>query len=183
MSEEPVAPQRDLDPSAPHPPTVLQAPINVRSTSLAVLALIAVIGFLFGPGGIHSHHHRRAGELRADSCRRLVEEDSPAAEGLGAGLTLALILIGLGLGLESLQPQAIPVLDIVPRAPQKFGTALRRSALGPPGAVEKMQKAASEIEKAAHAASTPANSSGDRSGGESAGRLPMPPLSTSGNTS
>ena len=47
MSEEPVAPQRGLDPSAPHPPTVLQSPMNIRSTSLAVLALLAVIGFLF----------------------------------------------------------------------------------------------------------------------------------------
>ena len=88
---------------------------------------------------------------------------------VGAGLTLAVILIGLGFGLESLQPQAIQVLDIVPRATEKFSTALRRSALGPPGAVEKMQKAASEIEKAAHAAATtsntPVDSGGDRGQG------------------
>jgi predicted PurR-regulated permease PerM len=63
-------------------------------------------------------------------------------------------LTGLGLGLESLQPEAIQILDIVPRATEKFTTALRHSALGPPGAVEKMQRAATEIEKAAHAAST-----------------------------
>ena len=73
---------------------------------------------------------------------------------VGAGVTLALILIGLGFGLESLQPQAVQILDIVPRATQKFSMALRRSALGPPGAVEKIQKAASELEKAAAAAAT-----------------------------
>ena len=76
---------------------------------------------------------------------------------VGAGLTLVLILIGLGFGLESLQPQAIQVLDIVPRATEKFSAALRLSALGPPGAVEKMQRVASEIEKAAHAAATTSN--------------------------
>src|SRR4030095_11626430 len=59
-----------------------------------------------------------------------------------------------GSGLQSLQPQAIEVLDTVPRATAKFSAALRLSARGPPGAVEKMQRAASEIEKAAHAAAT-----------------------------
>jgi predicted PurR-regulated permease PerM len=73
---------------------------------------------------------------------------------VGAGVTLALILIGLGFGLESLQAEAVQILDIVPRAAQKFSIALRRSALGPPGAVEKIQKAASELEKAAAAAAT-----------------------------
>jgi len=68
---------------------------------------------------------------------------------VGAGVTLALILIGLGFGLESLQTQAVQILDIVPHATQKFSMSLRRSALGPPGAVEKIQKAASELEKAA----------------------------------
>ncbi len=72
-------------------------------------------------------------------------------------MTLTVLLVGLGFGLESLQPQAIQVLDVVPRATQKFSAALRLSALGPPGAVEKMQRAASEIEKAAHAAAAPSN--------------------------
>jgi len=73
---------------------------------------------------------------------------------VGAALTLILILGALTLGLQSLQTEAIQILDIVPRATAKFSAAMRVSALGPPGAVEKMQKAASEIEKAAHAAST-----------------------------
>jgi predicted PurR-regulated permease PerM len=40
-------PQPPVEPPSQLPPPALQTPINVRSTSLAVLALIAVIGLLF----------------------------------------------------------------------------------------------------------------------------------------
>jgi predicted PurR-regulated permease PerM len=153
---EPLQPPIELPSELP--PSVLQAPINVRSTSLAVLAVIAVIGLLdlaravFIPVTI--------AVLASYALTPVVDwlkKRARLPKAVGAALTLVLILIGLGLGLESLQPQAIQILDIVPRATEKFSTTLRRNALGPPGAVEKMQKAASEIEKAAHAASTTSN--------------------------
>ena len=137
---------------------VLQTPINVRSTSLAVLALIAVIGLLFFARAVFIPI--TIAVLASYALTPVVdwlERRARLPKAVGAGVTLAAILVGLGLGIESLQPQAIQVLDIVPRATQKFGAALRLSALGPPGAVEKMQRAASEIEKAAHAAATTAN--------------------------
>ena len=44
---------------------------------------------------------------------------------VGAALTLALILGGLGIGISSSEPEALDILDIVPRATQKFSIALR----------------------------------------------------------
>jgi predicted PurR-regulated permease PerM len=73
---------------------------------------------------------------------------------VGAAATLAIILGTVGWGLNSLQPEALGVLDIVPRATQKFSLAIRGNPSDPAGAVEKMKKAASEIEKAANNAGT-----------------------------
>ena len=137
------------------PGPVLQTSINVRSTSLAVLALLAVVGFFFVARAVLipitiAVLASYALTPVVDWLKRTVR----LPKALGAALTLALILAGLGVGIESLQSQAIQILDIVPRATEKFSTAIRRTALGPPGAVEKIRKAASEIEKAATAAAT-----------------------------
>ena len=137
------------------PGPVLQTSINVRSTSLAVLALLAVVGFFFVARAVLipitiAVLASYALTPVVDWLKRTVR----LPKALGAALTLALILAGLGVGIESLQSQAIQILDIVPRATDKFSTAIRRTALGPPGAVEKIRKAASEIEKAATAAAT-----------------------------
>jgi len=134
---------------------VLQTSINVRSTSLAVVALIAVIGLLYFARAVFIPI--TIAVLASYALTPVVDwlkKRARLPKAVGAGLTLAFILTGLGFGLESLQPDAIQILDIVPRATEKFSTTLRRNALGPPGAVQKMQKAANEIEKAARAAST-----------------------------
>ena len=155
MSEDRVPLRADVKPAAERLPPVLQAPINVRSTSLAVLAFIAVIGLLYFARAVFIPI--TIAVLASYALTPVVDwlkKRARLPKAVGAGVTLALILAGLGASLNSLQPQVNQVLDIVPRATAKFSTALRRSALGPPGAIEKMQKAASEIEKAAHAAST-----------------------------
>ena len=148
-------PEPPVEPPSQLPPPVLQTSINVRSTSLAVLALIAVIGLLYFARAVFIPI--TIAVLASYALTPVVDwlkKRARLPKAVGAGVTLTVILIGLGFGLESLQPQAIQVLDIVPRAAAKFSAALRLSALGPPGTVEKMQKAASEIEKAAHAAAT-----------------------------
>ncbi|MEO8304305.1 MAG: AI-2E family transporter [Betaproteobacteria bacterium] len=135
------------------PPQVTSAPIDIRSTSLAILAFIAVIGFLYLARAVFIPI--TIAVLASYALTPVVDwlkHQLKLPKVVGAGLTLVLILIGLGAGLESLQPGAIEVLDIVPRATAKFGLAMRRSALEPPGAVEKMKTAAREIEKAANAA-------------------------------
>jgi predicted PurR-regulated permease PerM len=149
-----------VPPGPPAPetvPTVLHAPINVRSTSLAVLAVIAVIGFLLLAKAVFIPI--TIAVLASYALTPVVDwlkRRARLPKVVGAALTLALILLGLGFGLGSLQPEAIQILDIVPRATAKFATALRHNALEPQGAVEKMKMAAREIEKAANAAATTA---------------------------
>ncbi len=158
MSEDRVPLQPEVEPPSEHPSTVLQTTINIRSTSLAVLALIAIIGLLYWARGVFIPI--AIAVLASYTLTPVVDflkERARLPKAIGAALTLIAILIGAGFGLESLQPQAIQILDIVPRATEKFSQALRRNALKPPGAVEKIQMAASEIEKAAHAAATTSN--------------------------
>jgi predicted PurR-regulated permease PerM len=152
--------QPGIEPPSQPPAPVLQTSINVRSTSLAVLALIAVIGLLFFARAVFIPV--TIAVLASYALTPVVDwlkKRARLPKAVGAAVTLTVILIGLAFGLQSLQPQAIQVLDIVPRAAAKFSAALRLSALGPPGAVEKMQRAASEIEKAAHAAATTSTAS------------------------
>lgn len=150
---------KDRDPIQPdiEPPSVLQSPVNVRSTSLAILALLATIGFVFLARAVFIPI--TIAVLASYALTPVIDwlkRRTKLPKAVGAGLTLVLILFGVGYGLQSLQPEAIQILDIVPRATAKFSTTLRRNALEPPGAVEKMKKAASEIEKAANAVATTA---------------------------
>ncbi len=161
MLQNRVSLQPDIEPGPPAEPLppVLQTTINVRSTSLAVLALIAVIGLLYLARAVFIPI--TIAVLASYALTPVVDwlkKRARLPKAVGAGLTLTLLLVGLGFALDSLQPQAIQILDIVPRATVKFSRALRFNALGPPGAVEKMQRAASEIEKAAHAAATTSHS-------------------------
>lgn len=158
MSEDRVPLQPGVEPPSEHPAPVFHTTINVRSTSLAVLAIIAIIGLLYFARAVFIPI--AIAVLASYTLTPVVEwlkKSARLPNAAGAGLTLAAIIVGVGFGLEALQPQAIQILDIVPRATEKFSKALRTSALGPPGAVGKMQKAASEIEKAANAAGTTTN--------------------------
>jgi predicted PurR-regulated permease PerM len=135
------------------PPQLPPAPINVHSTSLAVLALLAVIAFLylaqavFIPVTIAILASYALSPVVGWLRQRLGFPKS-----LGAGLLLTLMLACLGFGIGSLQVQAIKVLDVVPRATAKLGAALRHHALEPPGALERFRKAAGEFERVADAA-------------------------------
>jgi predicted PurR-regulated permease PerM len=77
---------------------------------------------------------------------------------VGAALILGLILGGVGGGLDSLQPEALDILDIVPRATQKIGVAMRADPHAPTGALAIIQRAGSEIEKAANSPASSASS-------------------------
>jgi predicted PurR-regulated permease PerM len=146
----------DEDPPAERLPPTVAVPIDVRSTSLALLALIALIVFL-----------RWAQEvlipitfavLLSYALTPVVDwlrRKAKLHKAVGAAFTLALLLGGLGFGLSSLQPEALDILDIVPRATQKLSIALRGTPHAAGGAVAKIQKAASEIEKAANTATSP----------------------------
>ncbi len=156
MATSPKSPVKTDDVSTAEPaPTVSHTSILVRSNAIVVLALIAVVVFL---------HWAQAVLIPITLSVFLSYALTPIVDWLqrkaklpkavGAAATLAIILGAVGWGLNSLQPEALDVLDIVPRAAQKFSTAIRGNPRQPAGAVEKMKKAASEIEKAADTATT-----------------------------
>lgn len=128
-------------------------PIDVRSTSLAVLALLATIVFT---------HWAQAVLIPITFAVLLsyaltpvvnwLERHARLHKAIGAALTLAVLLGGLWIGLSSLKPEMIDILDLVPRATAKLTAAMRGPPRAEPGAVAKIQKAATEIEKAANTA-------------------------------
>ena len=135
------------------PPLVRRSPIDVRSTSLVVLAVLGVIGFLFVAQAVFIPV--TIAVLASYALTPVVvwlKRRARLPTAIGAALVVAIVLAGVGAGVSSLQPQAMQILDIVPRATVKFRQTLRRAALEPPGAVAKLQKAADEIEKTAAAA-------------------------------
>ena len=74
---------------------------------------------------------------------------------IGAAITLLIIIIGgIGYGISTLQPAALQILDLVPRAATKLNIAMRRTALEPTGAVGKVEEAAARIEQVAEAATS-----------------------------
>lgn len=128
-------------------------PIDVRSTSLAVLALIAAIVFLrWAQVVLIPITFAVLLSYALTPVVDWLQRRAKLHKAIGAALTLALLLGGLGIGLGSLQPEVIDIIDLVPRATQKVTTALRGNPRTAPGAVAKIQKAASEIEKAANTA-------------------------------
>src|SRR3954471_18482995 len=77
-------------------PTMLHAPVNVRSTSLAVLALIAVIGLLLLARAVFIPI--TVAVLASYALTPVVDwlkDTAKLPKAVGAGLTLALIVIGL----------------------------------------------------------------------------------------
>ena len=156
MASSPESPLPDDNAPTDVPtPTVSHRSLLVRSNAIVVLALIAVVVFL---------HWAQAvlipitfSVFLSYSLKPIVnwlERKTKLPKAVGAAATLAVILGAVGWGLNSLQPEALDVLDIVPRATEKFSIAIRGNPRAPAGAVEKMKKAATEIEKAANTATT-----------------------------
>ena len=143
---------RDDDDSPAEPLALNQArPFHVRSTSLTVLALIAVIVFVqWAQAVLIPITFAVMLSYALTPIVVWLKRKARLPKAVGAALTLTLILGALGIGLSTLRPEALDILDLVPRATQKFSIALHGPPRSPPTVVEKIQKAASEIEKVAN---------------------------------
>jgi predicted PurR-regulated permease PerM len=145
----------DADASGAPPPTVSGMRVMVRSNSTVVIAFIAIVVFLQWAQAVLIPITLSVFLSYAlTPVVNWLRKHAKLPKAVGAAATLLLILGAVGWGLNSLQPEALDVLDIVPRATQKFSLAMRGNPRDPAGAVEKMKKAASEIEKAANSATT-----------------------------
>ncbi|MFL6278828.1 MAG: AI-2E family transporter [Vicinamibacterales bacterium] len=73
----------------------------------------------------------------------------------GAGLAVTLLVGAIGLGLYTLSDQAMAIVSEVPAAAQRIRERVRTHRRTTGGALEKVQRAATEIDRAAQEASSP----------------------------
>ena len=139
-----------LAPAPDEPRAVLTAPVDVRSVSLALLAVLASVFVLhwaaavFVPlllGLMFSY-------ALTPLVDRLVRLHLPRA--LAAALLMVGIVGGVGTIAWSLSDDAAAMVEALPDVAQKLrrGIASQRNQ-GPAGTIEKVQKAATELERAA----------------------------------
>jgi len=143
-------PPPDHEPSAPAPePALLHTPVHGRGVPLAILAAIACIFMLqWGKavivplllGLIFSY-------ALAPLVNRLERLRLPRA--LGAAVVILALLAAIGGTAVVLADQATQFVESLPVAAQKIRQAARAKRYEPETAIEKVQKAATELEKAA----------------------------------
>jgi predicted PurR-regulated permease PerM len=139
----------ELEPVAEHQSPLFPIPLDLRSVSLSVLAVLAVVAAL----------HLAASLLVPLVFGLLISYAlDPVISWLGrwkiprplsAAVLLLGILASLGSLAYSLRDDAVAIVDQLPEAAQNIRARLREVRLSGPGAIEKMQTAASEIEKTA----------------------------------
>ena len=78
---------------------------------------------------------------------------------IGAAVAVTLLLGGLGLGIYTLSDQAMAIVSDVPQAAQRIRERMRAHRAARGGALETVQRAATEIDRAAQEASAKANPS------------------------
>ncbi|HSV48522.1 MAG TPA: AI-2E family transporter [Ramlibacter sp.] len=164
-ADPPAAPPADLPEgeAAPSPasadsqePLLMRAPVNVRSVSLAILAVVAVLAVLRGASAFFIplmlgfvFYYALAPIVEA-----MVRLRIPRA--IGAAVLIAAILGSGGGILYSLADDANALISSLPSAAQKLRDSMRRKTAGPATPLETVQKAAAELERAAEESSTPA---------------------------
>ena len=126
---------------------LLHMPVDVRSVSLAVLAVLAVVYTLswakavFVPlmlGVIISY-------ALTPAVDRLQRWRLPRS--LGISLVLAVVLGGLGVTGWSLADDATALVESLPDAAQKLRQSLRTTRSAPASPIDQVQRAANELEE------------------------------------
>ncbi len=140
-------PDKDAD------PIVIRMPVDVRSLALTTIAIVAVVYMLqyaqavlipIVLGILISY-------ALAPMVTALHRVRVPRA--IGAGIAVCLLVGAVGLGIYTLSDEAMSIVSSVPEAAQRIRDRVRthrRSTSG--GALQKVQQAATEIDKAAQEA-------------------------------
>jgi predicted PurR-regulated permease PerM len=77
------------------------------------------------------------------------------ARAVGAAVAVTLLVASLGVGVYTLTDQAMAIVGDVPAAAQRLRDRLRATKHAPGGAIQRVQQAATEIDKAAREAAEP----------------------------
>jgi len=144
--------------SEPGPERVhLRLPIDVRSTSLAVIALLASVYALHWASAVFIPLLLALmfSYALSPAVDRLQRWHIPRA--LGAAVLLIAAVGGLGSMLYSLSDDATALVESLPDAAQKLRESLHATRGAPVGAMEKVQKAAAKLEQAAEESVTAAS--------------------------
>ena len=96
---------------------------------------------------------------------------------LGAGLVLLLLLAVLGLGVYKLTDEVVQIVDQVPTAARHLRAQVADHRRQRGGVVEKVQRAATEVDKTAAVATPDTSSSADQSTGVQQVQVVTPPFS------
>ncbi|HEY9199719.1 MAG TPA: AI-2E family transporter [Gammaproteobacteria bacterium] len=128
---------------------VLRAPIDVRSTALAVLAVLAVLFALHWARDVFIP--LMIGIMLSYALSPLVERMHKwrIPRALGAGLLLIGLAGGSGYLVYALSDDAGRLVDRLPDTAEKLRKALHRQSAESEAAVEKVQRAAEHLERAA----------------------------------
>ena len=127
----------------------MRVPVDVRSASLGVLAVLACVFTLKWASAVF---------IPVLLGLMLSYALSPVVKGLhrlripraaGAAVLLLGILGGAGSLLYSLSDDAVALIESLPRSAQRLRLSLRVPPDAPPGSIDHVQKAAAEIERAA----------------------------------
>jgi len=139
------------------PAPVLRTPVDVYSVSLAVLATLAVIFALQWAQAVLIP--LMLGVMISYALSPLVNvmEKWHIPRVLGAAVLLLSIVGGSGYAVYSLSDDAAKLIESLPKAAQKLRQAQIKERGAPVGAMEKVQIAATQIEKAATESGSPAS--------------------------
>jgi len=134
------------------PRVLLHMPVDVRSASLAVLAVLACVYTLQWASAVFIPVllGLTLSYALTPIVNRLQSWRIPRA--LGAAVLLIAIIGGTGSLMYSLSDEATALIDTLPEAAQKLRLSLRRPSESPTGTIDSMQKASTELERAAPAA-------------------------------
>lgn len=142
--------------NAPLPATLVQEEaIGISSLTLNVLTVIAVVLMLQYAQSVLVPIV--LGVLISYALAPIVGglERARIGRAIGAGLAVLLLVGSLGLGIYTLTDQAMAIIADVPQAAQRIRDRLRSNQHAEGGALQKVQHAATEIDKAAQEASAP----------------------------
>ena len=143
--EPPADPAPSIEPSR----VLLHMPIDVRSVSLAVLAVLGSVFMLHWAAAVFIP--LLLGIIVSYALSPIVNklERWRLPRALGAGLLLSAIVAGAGWTGYALSDQATRFIEGLPDAAQKLRLALRTKPHQPGTIIDKVQEAAAELEKAA----------------------------------
>ena len=149
-------PSRTGKPANPGPDPLKRTPINVRSFSLVMLTVLAVIFTLNWAKAVFIP--LMLGVMISYALSPLVAliQKWHVPRAIGAGVLLLGIVGGAGYLVYSLSDDAAELIETLPEAAQKFRKTLRAERGTSEGTMEKVQKAATQIERAASETGAPA---------------------------